>query len=136
MRHYLLGLATILALGACAERGTLTAPTETLTADGRLNAVGGPVVQGQCTRSTGQPIEVSFPFSGAPGSATLGVTDNGELGLNGTITLNGEVVVTHPMLGGNGPVALSVPVTLLADNVLVCKLEGKPGSGLAFQVTQ
>ena len=139
MRHYALGFATIFALGACAEQGTLTAPAKGLTPGGRSKVVsvgGGALAEGVCTRSTGQPIEVIFPFSGAPGSATLGVTDNGVLGLNGTITLNGGVVVTHPILGGNAPVDLSVPVTLLSENVLVCKLEGKPGSGLAFQVTQ
>jgi hypothetical protein len=140
MKPNLLALASILVLGACADNGAVTSPATRLTPGGRLNAVGvggGTLTSGDCLRTTGKPVEVSFLFSGTPGSSdTLRVADNGELGLNGTITLNGQVVVGHPDLGGNGSVSLAVPVTLLPDNVLVCKLEGKPGSGLSFQITQ
>ena len=138
MKPNLLALASILVLGACADNGAVTSPATRLTPGGRVNVVGGgPLLTGDCTRSTSTPVAVTFTFSGTPGiSDTLRVADNGELGLNGTITLNGQVVVGHPDLGGNGSVSLAVPVTLLPDNVLVCKLEGKPGSGLSFQITQ
>jgi hypothetical protein len=141
MKPNALALASFLVIGACADQRAVTAPAARLTPGGRLN-VGGPggsLISESCTRTTGTPVEVTFTFTGTPGSSdSLRVVDNGELGLNGTITLNGEAVVTHPMLGGNGPVNLAVPVTLLpgVENVVICKLEGKPGSGLAFQVTQ
>ena len=88
-----------------------------------------------CVRDRGAPDSASFTFAATPGqAATLLVIDNGVQGLNGTIELNGETVVSHPMFGGNGPVNLAVPVTLAASNTLVCKLEGKPGSGLRMTV--
>jgi hypothetical protein len=136
MKRVALSLAVLLLATACADQRTPTTPGTSLVPNGRLNASGGgPLASGDCTRSTGKPVEVSFTFGATDGgSAMLTVTDNGVQGLNGTITLNGVEVVTHPMLGGNGPVNLSVPVTTAASNVLVCKLEGKPGSGLSFQV--
>ena len=134
------GAVVLVAIG-CADPHTPTAPMLGLVPNQRPNAVvavgGGPLVQGACTRDKGKPVAASFEFSATDGgAATLQVTDNGVQGLNGTITLNGNEVVTHAMLGGNGPVDLSVKVTTASDNVLVCKLEGKPGSGLTFQVTQ
>jgi hypothetical protein len=136
MKRATLYLATLVLAAACTDQRAPTSPGGLLVPRGRLNVVGvGPLASGDCLRSTGKPVEVSFAFSATDGaSATLTVTDNGIQGLNGTITLNGEVVVTHPMFGGNASLNLSVPVTLAADNVLVCKLEGKPGSGLSFQV--
>lgn len=134
------GAVVLVAIG-CADPRTPTAPMVGLVPNHRSNAVvavgGGPLVQGACTRDKGKPVAASFEFSATDGGAAiLQVTDNGVQGLNGTITLNGNEVVTHAMLGGNGPVDLSVAVTTASDNVLVCKLEGKPGSGLTFQVTQ
>jgi hypothetical protein len=136
MRRVVLSLVTVLLATACADQRAPTAPGGSLMPQGRMNAIGGgALASGDCTRSTGKPVAVSFTFPATDGgSATLTVTDNGMQGLNGTITLNGVEVVTHPMLGGNGAVNLSVPVTTAAANVLVCKLEGKPGSGLSFQV--
>jgi hypothetical protein len=142
MKRVVFSLATLLIAAACTDQRTSPSASHAFGPNGRSNAaaaavaaVGGPLASGDCTRSTGKPVEVSFPFSATDGgSATLTVIDNGVQGLNGTITLNGVEVVTHPMLGGNGPVSLSIPVTTAADNVLVCKLEGKPGSGLSFQV--
>jgi hypothetical protein len=134
MKRVVLSLAVLLLATACADQRTPTAPGTSLVPYGRLNASGGPLA-GDCTRSSGKPVAVPFRFSAPGGLATLTVTDNGVQGLNGTITLNGEEVVTHAMLGGNGPVSISKSVTLAAgDNVLVCQLEGKPGSGLSFQV--
>jgi hypothetical protein len=139
MHRAVLSLATLLLATACADQRSATAPDRPLVPRGPssviITVVGGPLAKGDCLRSTGKPVEVSFPFSATDGaSATLTVTDNGVQGLNGTITLNGEEVVTHPMLGGNDPVHLAIPVTLASSNVLVCKLEGKPGSGLSFEV--
>jgi|ERR1039458_10743398 hypothetical protein len=141
MRCLTVSAAVVLVAVGCAEPHTPTAPVTPLAPNSRLHAAvvsgGGSLIQGVCTRNTGKPVAASFEFSGADGgTATLQVTDNGVQGLNGTITLNGNEVVTHAMLGGNGPVNLSVSVTTAADNILVCELEGKPGSGLAFQVTQ
>jgi hypothetical protein len=140
MKKIALSAAALLFAAGCSDQG-VTSAGKALGPSGRSNAaavvaaVGGPLAAGDCLRSTGKPVEISFPFSATAGSATLTVTDNGVQGLNGTITLNGVEVVTHPMLGGNGPVSLSIPVTTAAgDNVLVCKLEGKPGSGLSFQL--
>jgi hypothetical protein len=136
MRRFTLTLATFLFATACADQRTPTAPGTSLVPQGRLNASGGgSLASGDCTRDRGKPVAVSFSFKATDGgSATLTVTDNGVQGLNGTITLNGVEVVTHPMLGGNGAVNLSVPVTTATNNVLVCTLEGKPGSGLLFVV--
>jgi hypothetical protein len=138
MHRAVLSLATLLLATACADQRSATAPDRSLVPRGPSNVItvgGGPLAKGDCLRSTGKPVEVSFSFNASDGaSATLTVTDNGIQGLNGTITLNGEEVVTHPMLGGNDPVNLSIPITLAASNVLVCKLEGKPGSGLSFEV--
>jgi hypothetical protein len=135
MKRVALTLATLLFATACADQRTPTAPGTSLVPQGRLNASGGgPLKSGDCTRDKGKPVELSFTFLAGISSATLTVTDNGVQGLNGTITLNGVEVVTHSMLGGNGAVNLSVPVTTAASNVLVCKLEGKPGSGLSFVV--
>ena len=139
MKRNALPLAMVFALAACAERGPLPTPWDRLAPGGRANVLSvgeGPLVDGACTRDLDKPVETNFTFTADSGSvATLDVTDNGVLGLNGTLTLNGEVVVSHPMLGDGDPVDVAVPVTLLAENHLVCRLEGKPGSGLAFQVT-
>jgi hypothetical protein len=136
MHRAVLSLVTLLLAAACADQRSATAPDRSLVPRDRSNAIQiPPLASGDCTRSTGKPVEVSFLFAATDGgSATLTVTDNGVQGLNGTITLNGDEVVTHPMLGGNDPVNLSIPVTTAASNVLVCKLEGKPGSGLKFEV--
>src|ERR1019366_6284128 len=119
MKRVALTLATLLLATACADQRTPTAPGTSLVPQGRLNVVsGGLPYSGDCTRDKGKPVAVSFTFPAGVSSATLTVTDNGVQGLNGTITLNGVEVVTHAMLGGNGAVNLSVPVTTTAVNVL------------------
>ncbi|MFI5312324.1 MAG: hypothetical protein ACHQQ3_13885, partial [Gemmatimonadales bacterium] len=100
-------------------------------------AGGGTLFQGACLRDAGKPDVFTFTFLGAglEGTTyTLEVEDNGVQGLNGTIDFNGTTVVTHPMLGGNAPVDLLIPVTIATDNSIVCKLEGKPGSGVSIFV--
>ncbi|HLA91526.1 MAG TPA: hypothetical protein VJL28_13950 [Gemmatimonadaceae bacterium] len=134
-------LAAVVVAAACTEP---TTPVAKATRVGpnpnapRLAALPiGPLPFGPvaCLRAKGKPVAESFPFPWSDGvPATLIVTDNGVKGLNGTIELNGVTVVTHPMLGGNAPVALSVLIAPTADNTLVCKLEGKPGSGLTMTV--
>ena len=135
-------LAVFVIAAACSEpttpvasaiRGGLNPNTPRSNAEGGPTAIFGPE---QCLRETGKPVPEPFPFSASVGAATLVVTDNGVLGLNGTIELNGKTVVYHPNVGGNDPLNLSVPVTLIeGSNTLVCKLEGKPGSGLTMTVT-
>src|SRR5580692_8214036 len=131
MRSFKIAVAVVLVAIGCADPHTPTAPMAGPAPNQRSDIViigGGPLAQGACTRSTGQPVATSFEFTAvAGGTATLQVADNGVQGLNGTITLNGNEVVTHAMLGGNGPVNLSVTVTTASNNVLVCQLEGKPG---------
>jgi hypothetical protein len=142
MKRVAFSLATVLLAAACADQRSPIAPARSLAPRGPSNAIGvggGPLATGNCIRSTGIPYDYSAPPLPVPSgtAATLTVTDNGVLGLNGTITLNGVEVVSHPMLYGNQPVNLSVPITLslTTSNVLVCELEGKPGSGLSWTVT-
>ena len=127
-------VAAVLVVAACSEP-TASPAVSAAAKSANLIVVGGGFGPVDCVRGTGKPQSVTFNFSGADGqAAVLHLTDNGVQGLNGTIELNGEVVVTHPMLGGTDPLDLSVPVTLAAANTLVCKLEGKPGSGLTMSV--
>lgn len=104
------------------------------------SSVVGPPAGGLCPetviRQKGTPVVESFVFDGAEGqSANMVVTDNGIQGLNGTIELNGETIVNQSMLGGNGPVNLSIPVVLGASNTLKVRLTGKPGSGLTICIS-
>lgn len=140
MRRVAFSLATLMLAAACADQRSPVAPASSLASRAPSTTRGTPpppkLPSGVCTRRKGPPIDHSFSFTATAGTAaTLHVKDNGELGLNGTITLNGEEVVTHPMFYGNSPVNLSVPITLAKSNVLVCELEGKPGSGLSWTVT-
>mgnify|MGYP001232305795 CR=1 FL=1 len=125
---------------ACSDQSTIaTGLNPNGLKPSRAVGVGGGTIFGpaECLRTTGKPFEVPFTFAGQDGgAATLTVIDNGVLGLNGTIELNGVIVVNHPAVGGNEPLNLTVPITTAASNTLVCKLEGKPGSGLTLSVTQ
>jgi hypothetical protein len=141
MKRLLLSLGLVLVAVGCRDSGAPpTGPTPSgFIKAGKLANQGddGTLFEGVCVRAKGKPVAQSFTFSGAgfeENTFTLEVEDNGVQGLNGTIELNGETVVTHPMLGGNGPVLLQIPVTIATDNTIVCKLEGKPGSGLSFFV--
>ncbi|HLA91525.1 MAG TPA: hypothetical protein VJL28_13945 [Gemmatimonadaceae bacterium] len=138
MKYLMLPLAAALVIAACSEPTTPVAAARRGPNPNapRLNVVGpagfGPV---DCLRETGKPVGVEWPFEAVAGPASLVVTGNGELGINGTIDLNGVTVVTHPMVGGNAPLSLTVPVTLVdGTNTLVCTLEGKPGSGVTLTV--
>jgi hypothetical protein len=137
MKRAMLYLATVALVAACGDQRAPTSPGGSLVPRDRSSVVfvgGGPLASGTCARGSGKPVEVSVPFSATAGvSATLTVT-GGAQRLTGNITLNGVEVVSHLALGGTPPVSLSVPVTLAADNVLVCTLEGRSGAALSFQV--
>jgi hypothetical protein len=141
MKRQLLALSVVLAGAACRESvAPLAGPVQSgFTVVHPLANQGGTgtLFEGLCVRETGKPEEKVFTFSGAgfEGSTyTLEVEDNGQLGLNGTIDFNGQRVFTHPMFGGNAPLQLLAPVTVATSNTIVCKLEGKPGSGVQIFV--
>ena len=141
MKGRMLALGAVLAVAACRDYGTPpTAPAQSgIIQVGRAahQSGGGTLFAGQCVRDAGQPDTQVFAFSGAGFEGTtytLEVEDNGVRGLNGTVDFNGQRVVSHPMLGGNGPVQLLIPVTIATDNTIVCTLEGKPGSGMSIFV--
>ena len=137
MNRHALSLVMVLALSACAGRSARTVSGNVLAPRGRAPAVATgdrPLADGACTATADKSALVNYTFAADSGSVgMLDVTDNGVTGADATITLNGEVVVSPPMLSDREPVA--VPVNLLGENVLVCRIEGTSGSGLAFQVT-
>jgi len=86
------------------------------------------------TRTQGPPARIVETFSATPGSYNVDLDDLATSGADAVVTLNGVVIMEgRGTTGEVGPRHHTVPVTLLANNVLDIQMRGKKGSQL--QVT-
>lgn len=87
------------------------------------------------TRAKGGPQKITQNFSATPGSYIVDLDDLGSTGADATVKLNGVVIMEgRGTTGEVGPRHHTVPVTLLANNVLEIELRGKKGSTLQVKV--
>jgi hypothetical protein len=86
------------------------------------------------TRAQGAPNRIVQNFTATPGSYSVDLDDLASSGADAVVMLNGVVIMEgRGTTGEVGPRHHTVPVTLLANNVLDIQMRGKKGSKL--QVT-
>jgi type II secretory pathway pseudopilin PulG len=83
-------------------------------------------------RETGKPYEKTFTFPAFPGPGTLIIDNPGVT--SGSITLNGEEIVTPDEFKHTTPTIIKT-VTLLAANTITIKMASKPGLTIAVKLT-
>lgn len=87
------------------------------------------------TRQTGKPVEVISSFSADPsGSYALELNDLGSQGADGSVTINGQVVLDYRTPGELGPRSVSTSIALLPSNEIKVRLTGRAGSVLFAQI--
>src|SRR5512133_1011265 len=125
-------LKHIALLGCLASLGMLT--NSTARAQSWINVFGPETF---VRKGAAQATVYTRTFSGTPGPAYVDMDDLATVGADGSVTLNGVVLmdvraVTHEV----GPRHKTVNVTLAASNKLVVSLIGKSKSQLKVTVAQ
>ena len=87
------------------------------------------------TRSTGTPRTASATFAGDPAADyVIDIDDMASQGADGSVVLNGEVLLAARTASDDGPRHVHQPITLRGQNSLDVRLTGKPGSVLNVQI--
>ena len=95
----------------------------------------GCVVEHTFVRGTGTPRTETITFAGDPtADYIIDIDDNGTQGANATVTLNGIQVVPLDPVVGRARFHLRQAIQVKANNALVVRLTGKPGSTLVISV--
>ena len=95
----------------------------------------GCVVNQTFVRGNGTPLTETITFEGDPGADyIIDIDDLGSQGADGSVTLNGQVLVAPRLEDELGPRHLRVAVTLADRNNLRVRLTGRPGSELQVQL--
>ena len=89
----------------------------------------------QYTRSTSTPRTETSVFAADPEADYLiDIDDLASQGADGSVTLNGAVVLAPRAAGEEGPRHLRRPIALHPQNTLAVRLTGKPRSRLVVQI--
>ena len=143
-RSWFVPLLTILAAACLSEHSTGPAlgpvdPEADVTHAGPVQAssgcpacVLGPRVY---TRSNAEPVTETATFPGDPqASYLIDIDDGGSQGADGSVILNGEVLLALRTATDVGPRHVRRTITLQAQNEIKVRLTGKPGSQLTVYI--
>ena len=87
------------------------------------------------TRANASPRTERFTFTADPAADyIIDIDDLGSQGADGSVILNGQVLMGPRLVGETGPRHIRTAITLAAENILDARLSGKPGSSLRVEV--
>ena len=129
-------------LGACAQDRLTGLPerpagSPLTSASGVASLTSSGDVVGPLTyvRSTGKPVDQTSTFAADPGARYLiDINDDSTQGADGSVTLNGQVLLAPRTSSDSGARHIQVSIALLAENTLSVRLTGKPGSRLTISI--
>lgn len=132
-------LVAVASVPACSTGEEITSPPAgdldhmpTLAAEICEGCLVGPV---RVERRTGAPVLERFSFDADPlATYIIDIRTGGSQGLQGTMTLNGQGLLSPSQASGAGQVHVRKGLSLDASNVLEVRLTGQPGTFLDFYI--
>lgn len=130
----------VLALIACTDDALAPKPLRLAASSAALSTTTGDCpacVFGPRTyvRRKAAPVTEVVTFSGDPAADyVIDIEDQGSKGADGSVVLNGAVLLAPRSDSEDGPRHVQLSVSLMEGNLLEVRLTGKPGSKLVVQV--